>query len=228
MKLLLVDDEPSVLQFLKFTLQSIVEDIVAVECSRDAVNYLEEERFDGVLLDVHMPDLDGFELTRRVRASALNARSPVALLTGYDDARTMVEGFKAGASCFLGKPVTREKIQGLVNFMRGPIMFERRRSARLPFRCKVDCFMGPLREKRFVAESVNIGEGGMMMEPSGGLQVGQGVFLEFDIPTSEKTLRMRAKVLRHENPDRVAVQFEDGSIRDREAIQEFIIRKLQE
>lgn len=228
MKLLIVDDEPSVLQYLKATLQPLAEDIVAVQNSDEALEQLDQQRFDGVILDVMMPNLDGFEVTRRARASTLNSRSPIALLTGYDDAQTMIKGFKAGASCFLGKPITREKIQGLVTFMRGPVMFERRRSARLPYRCKVSCSAGPLREHRFISESVNLGEGGMMLEPSGGLQAGQQVHLEFEIPTSEKALRMLAKIVRSEPPDRIAVQFLDSSIRDREAIQEFILRRLQE
>lgn len=228
MKLLVVDDEPSVLQFLRMTLEPLAEDVVTLEDGQEAAKILDGQRFDGVILDVHMPEMDGFELTRRARASELNSRSPIALLTGYDDARTMVQGFKAGASCFLGKPITREKIQGLVSFMRGPVQFERRRAARLPFRCKVNITSGPLREKRFVAESVNIGEGGMLFEPTGGLEVGSMLHMEFDIPTSEKALRMHAKVVRQDSPDRCGVQFVDTAIRDREAIQEFILRTLQQ
>ncbi len=228
MRLLVVDDEPSVLQFLKATLEPLAEDVVAVESSHRAAEFIDGQRFDGVILDVHMPILDGFELTRRARASSLNAKSPIALLTGYDDAQTMISGFKAGATCFLGKPITREKVQGLVSFMRGPALLERRRAARLPFRCKVNCSSGPLREKRFVAESINLGETGMLFEPSGGLAVGSTLYMEFEVPTSEKPLRMSARVVRTEAPDRIAVQFVDSAIRDREAIQEFILHTLQE
>ncbi len=227
MKLLIVDDEPSVLQFLKATLQPLTEDVVAVQTSDAAIDYIERQSFDGIIFDVKMPSVDGFALTRRTRSSILNARSPIALLTGYDDAETMREGFKAGATCFLGKPITREKIQNLVGFMRGPVMFEKRRSARLQYSCQVSCSTGPLREHRFVGESINLGEGGMLLHPSSGIAVGGTIHLEFEIPTSEKPLRLRGTVLRHEPPDRIAVQFTDSSIRDREAIQEFILQTLQ-
>jgi CheY-like chemotaxis protein len=228
MRLLIVDDEPSVLQYMKAMLEPLAEEIVTVEDSARAAEYLEGQKFDGVILDVRMPSLDGFELTRRARSSTLNSKSPIALLTGYDDAGTMVQGFKAGATCFLGKPLTREKIQSLVSFMRGPVMTERRRNARLPFRCKVNCTAGPLRQTRFVADSINIGEGGMMLSGSGGLEVGSAVCLEFGVPTSEKPLRMKGTVLRRESDDRIAVQFLDSTIRDREAIQYFILHMLQQ
>jgi CheY-like chemotaxis protein len=225
--LLVVDDESSTLQVLKAVLEPLSCNVTALTDSEQAAQRIEEQKFDGIIVDVHMPAPDGFELTRRVRASALNKRAPIVLLTGMDDVQTMREGFKAGATCFLGKPVTRERIHNLVNALRGSIMVEQRRHARLPYRTKVECSWGEHRERHMVVESLNIGEGGMSFKPPGGLEAGLEVTLEFELPSAERPLRMRARVLPRQSPDFTAVEFIDSAVRDQETIQNYILGRLQ-
>jgi CheY-like chemotaxis protein len=227
MRLMIVDDETMALQVLKDILEPMGNDVTTFSDSRQAVTCLEEQRFDCILLDVNMPDPDGFELTRRARASGVNNRTPIVMLTGMCDVETMRKAFSAGASGFLGKPITRDRIHTLLAAMGGPVSLERRRSARLPYRTRVECRLAEQRESRFIAESHNIGEGGLLMEPSSGVEVGQQLNLEFQLPSLERPLHARARVLRKEAPDRVAVEFTDIAIRDREAIQQYIISRLQ-
>lgn len=226
-KLLVVDDESSTLQVLKAVLEPLSCDVTALTDSGRAAQCIEEQKFDGIIVDVHMPSPDGFELTRRVRASALNNRAPIVLLTGMDDAKTMREGFKAGATCFLGKPVTRERIYNLVNALRGSILVEQRRHARLDYRTKVECVWGSNREQRLVAESLSIGEGGMSFKPSGGPEEGREVALEFVLPVADQPLRMRARVLPQQSPEYTAVEFVESAVRDQEAIQAYVLGRLQ-
>ena len=227
MRMLLVDDDPPVLQVLRLILEPSGNELTLTTESRHASECLKEERFDALIFDVRMPPPDGFELTRQARSSSVNAKTPVVLLTGYDDAETMRQGFKAGASCFVGKPVTREKVRNLLRVLQGPFSLERRRQERLPFKTRVECLLGACGEKRCVAESRNLGEGGMLLEPSGGLTVGEAVQLEFQIPASRQKLRLRAKVRRRETPDRVAVEFDDGCLNDRETVQRYVLERLR-
>jgi CheY-like chemotaxis protein len=226
-RLLIVDDEPPVLQVLKATLEPLGAEVVAVTSSQKAAEYVEQQKFDGLIIDVRMPPPDGFELAKRARASSLNNKVPIVMLTGYDDAETMREGFCAGATCFLGKPVTRDRIQNLFHAVHGPLLAERRRNARVPYRTKVVCKWGPYGEKQFVAESLNLGEGGMLLQPSGGLDTNQEVLLEFAMPTADRPLRMRSKVVRREAPDRMAVEFLGRTASDQEAILQYIIGRVQ-
>ena len=226
-KLLVVDDESSTLQVLKAVLEPLSCEVTALTDSGRAAQCIEEQKFDGIIVDVHMPAPNGFELTRRVRASALNKRAPIVLLTGMDDVRTMREGFEAGATCFLGKPVTRERIYNLISALRGSILVEQRRHARLPYRTKVECAWGEHREKHVVAESLNIGEGGMSFRPPGGLEAGVEVALEFELPSAERPLHMRARVLPRQSAEFTAVEFVDSAVRDQEAIQTYILGRLQ-
>ena len=228
MKLLLVDDEAPILDVLKATLEPLGSQVLALTDGRQAERQIESHKFDGIIVDVHMPHPDGFELTRQARSSGLNSNVPIVMLTGYDDVETMREGFKAGATCFLGKPITRERIYNLMNALRGPILTQKRRHARLPYKTKVQCQWGAIGDRHFVAESVNVGEGGMLLEPSAGLQTGQEIMLEFAMPTLDRPLRIKGRVLRLEPPQRFAVEFCDGSVRDHEAIQYFVRGRIQE
>jgi DNA-binding NtrC family response regulator len=101
------------------------------------------------------------------------------MLTGDGDVGTMQKAFKAGITFFLNKPVTQERLNALVAAMRGPMLKEKRRYARLPFRVEVACQLGT---RRFKAESVNISEGGILLDGSGGASVGEELNLEFTLP----------------------------------------------
>jgi DNA-binding response OmpR family regulator len=227
-RLLVVDDEVSTLQALKATLEPLRCDVLTLTDSERAAQYLEEQKFDGVILDVRIPPPDGFELTRRARASSLNSRTPIVLLAERDDLQALREGFKAGATCFLGKPVTRERINRLINALRGPILTEQRRHMRLPLVTKLECRWGEGKDKQMVAESLSIGGGGMSFKPAGTLAEGQEVTLEFTLPLADRPLHIRGKVLRQQSPEFAAVEFIGGAIRDREAIQNFITGRLQD
>jgi c-di-GMP-binding flagellar brake protein YcgR len=131
-------------------------------------------------------------------------------------------GFLAGATVFLSPPLTVERVNGLLNFLRGPMSRERRRLARLPLRVQVDCTFGAFGENHFKAASLNIGLGGMLLEPSGGLRVGDELTLAFQIPRAAKPLRVRARIVRRDSPDRIGVEYLQLRERDREAINSYV------
>jgi len=242
LKILAVDDEPEVLKLIKTMVEPLGYEVVTLADSREAVRRLEREKFDGVLVDVVMPYLDGFELTRRLRASPLNAGVPIIMITGRNDAESMRKGFSLGVTFFLAKPFTSDRLYNLFNAVRGSMLRERRRHARLPFSTTVQCTFGERGEKRVVSRSVNLGETGMLLEPSGGLDVGQEVALEFLLPQVSEPReaaagkparpeagprKVRAKVIRKDAPDRIAVEFASLSAEDGEAIQRFITGSIK-
>lgn len=79
----------------------------------EALNDLRERRPSVIVLDVQLPDMHGFELCRRIKRQEAFKNTPVILLsasTQYSDPRDRVEGLLAGASVFLPKPITMERI----------------------------------------------------------------------------------------------------------------------
>jgi two-component system response regulator MprA len=101
-KILVVDDEPAVLQALSraFALESYAVSVAGD--GGEALEALAGERFDAVVLDVMMPGVSGLEVCRRLRASG--DRSPVLMLTARDAIDDRVAGLDAGADDYLVKP----------------------------------------------------------------------------------------------------------------------------
>jgi DNA-binding NtrC family response regulator len=124
-KILVVDDDPIVLQCCKRVLESeyLVE---CVPSADDAFDNLEMGYFDLMIMDVKMPDQDGFYLLRKVREKWPLDRYlelPVLVMTGYPTHDTLSELKKDGARHFISKPFTPDELLAAVR-----IAFERRRN----------------------------------------------------------------------------------------------------
>lgn len=221
---MVVDDDPTTLMLIKAGLERLEAEVFAWSESRQAAERLAAERFDLFMVDAHMPGMDGFELTRRIRSSRLNSGVPVVMLTATDDGETMREGFKSGITFFLGKPVKFSRLRSLLEAARGSAMKEKRRHVRIPFQTAVLCRFG---EQRFKAESVDLGGSGMAFQPSGGLEEGQVLEVSFELPGQGLPLYLNAKVLRHEPPDGVAVEFVNLSSEGRTALKNFFAGLMQ-
>jgi len=172
-----------------------------------------------------MPNLDGFALTRKIRSTPPNQQAPIIMITGLDDVDTMRRAFDAGATFFIGKPFSREKIYAIFRTARGAMLAEQRRFARLPYRTSVTCVRG---EERFNATSVSIGEGGMGLESSGTAQVDDILALEFNMPDLKTPIKVTGKVQAKEASGRTSIEFIDSPDAGRDAIREYIYGKITE
>ena len=103
MKLLLVDDDPEIRSSVRlgFELQWRDLEILEAPDGETALDLVETERPDLVLLDVGLPDIDGYEVLRRTRAFS---SVPVVMLTARDEPIDKVRGLEGGADDYIGKP----------------------------------------------------------------------------------------------------------------------------
>ena len=225
MKILLVDDEPEVCRLVKTMVEPLGVEVRTISDSQEAALILENEKFDGIMLDIAMPNLDGFELTRKIRSTPLNQQAPIIVITGMDDVDTLRRAFEAGATFFIGKPFSREKIYALFRTARGAMLAERRRCARLPYRATVTCVLSG---ERFNATSISVGEGGMGLESSGKAQVDDVLELEFNLPDAKKPIKVTGKIRVKEASGRTSIEFIDPSDAGRDAIREYIHGKITE
>jgi putative two-component system response regulator len=101
-----VDDEDANLYILKATLKPQNYDVVTFKSGVEMLADLEESerRPDLLLLDIMMPEMDGFEVCRRLRAMPEYSRLPIIMVTGLDDVKHRVEGLEIGADDYLTKP----------------------------------------------------------------------------------------------------------------------------
>ena len=225
MRILLVDDETEVCRLIKTMIEPLGVEVRTSSDSQEAALILANEKFDGIMLDLAMPKLDGFELTRKIRSTPPNQQAPIIVITGLDDVDTMRRAFEAGATFFIGKPFSREKVYAIFRTARGAMLAERRRCARLPYRTSVTCVRGT---ERFNATCINIGEGGMGLESSGTAQVDDVLGLEFNLPDAKKPIKVSGKVRAKEASGRTSIEFINSSDAGRDAIREYIHGKVLE
>lgn len=106
--LLVVDDEENLRSMLCAALRHNGFEISAAENGREALAKIAEERPDLIVLDVMMPDLDGFEVCRRLRAD--NDHTPVLFLTARDSTEDKVRGLTLGGDDYLEKPFSLDEL----------------------------------------------------------------------------------------------------------------------
>jgi two-component system KDP operon response regulator KdpE len=100
-KVLVVDDDPSLLKAMRIGLTARGDEVVTAHTGTEAVSQVALARPDLVILDLGLPDVDGIEVCRRIRAfSAV----PVVVLSAYGDERRKVEALDSGADDFVTKP----------------------------------------------------------------------------------------------------------------------------
>jgi len=225
LRILVIDDEKEVLRLVRSVFEQFGCEVVVISDALKAGQLLEQERFDGILLDAWMPGSNGFDLTVRARSTPINREVPIVMLTASNDVETMRQGFKAGITFFLCKPFSREQLASAFRALRGPMLSEKRRHARLPFRTSVACKIG---ERNFVSDSLNIGEGGMLLGASGGADVGQDIEVNFTLPYFPKPVKTWVQVLRKDPPDRLSVTFTTLSLEQRGAIQKYVLGGVKE
>ena len=107
-KILVVDDEPEVRQFLKNALTTRGYAVMEAAGGRQALSKLREEKFDLMLLDLVMPDLDGLEVLKELRPAG--SHLPVVILTAYGTEVKMKEAIGLGAVSFIDKAISLDEL----------------------------------------------------------------------------------------------------------------------
>jgi two-component system cell cycle response regulator len=105
-RVLVVDDVPANVKLLEARLSAEYFDVVTAMSGAEALAICERAECDLVLLDVMMPDMDGFEVCRRLKKGQLTHHIPVVMVTALDQPSDRVKGLEAGADDFLTKPVS--------------------------------------------------------------------------------------------------------------------------
>lgn len=103
--ILVVDDDPDTLTLIGLTLQRRGFEVVKAQSGQQALNLLAHDRPDLVILDVMMPQMDGYEVCREIKSDPRTADLPVIMLTAKAQTQSQLEGFRVGAIDYITKPV---------------------------------------------------------------------------------------------------------------------------
>src|ERR1700704_4990253 len=114
-KPLLVDDDPANLLALQAILEPLGQELMLAQTGTDALRLCLEHDFAAILLDVRMPEMDGFETAELIRARKRSRQTPILFLTAYRSDEQLFRGYDMGAVDFLFKPIVPEVLQSKVS-----------------------------------------------------------------------------------------------------------------
>jgi len=113
--ILIVDDDEMVRIALSELLKPEGYEIDSVGSSKEALNKINEKKYDLLMLDIIMPEMDGFGLCRKIREKEDYTEIPIIFLTAKSREEDRVMGIDAGANLFLSKPISPDKLLGIVS-----------------------------------------------------------------------------------------------------------------
>jgi DNA-binding response OmpR family regulator len=116
---LAADDDEDILELVAFRLERSGYTVLRARDGQEALDLALEARPDLAVLDVMMPKVDGFELTRRLRAEEATRRMPIILLTARAQDADVQRGFEAGADDYIRKPFSPQELRARVQAILG-------------------------------------------------------------------------------------------------------------
>jgi two-component system, chemotaxis family, chemotaxis protein CheY len=219
LKLLVVEDDVSLLTLIDELLTSFGAEVKTLCDSRQALEVINREKYHGIFTDLKMPHVDGFEFARQIRKSSWNRTTPIVIISGREDKKTMEEAFAVGGTFFLNKPVDRQKLAALYKTVRGSLVESQRRITRISLRTEVVC---QLESQTIRGTSVNISMDGILFDAGRMLQPGQSTRLSFRLPGQNATINATGTIVRVDDKQRVGVRFTSIDHKDRQRIRELL------
>src|SRR5258708_3194113 len=116
-RILVVDDDENILSLERTILEQKGFDVTRGAGGAEALKLLSGQAFDLVLLDVMMPEIDGFTVCRKIKEDPRLKDVPVIFLTAKGGGEALAEGFESGAVMYINKPFTSNKLLTIVNTM---------------------------------------------------------------------------------------------------------------
>jgi signal transduction histidine kinase len=113
--ILVIEDNPDITKIMKIMLEHAGYQIVAANLGQHGLDYLKQHDVDLVLLDIMMPEMDGFEVLKQIRAQHSMVQLPVIMSTAIADQESVVRALELGANDYVTKPINFPVIQARIN-----------------------------------------------------------------------------------------------------------------
>ena len=201
---LVVDDEPAVCRLIEDVMNSAGMKALTLTKSAEAGDHLRDEKFDVVLLDLRMPSPDGIEVARQTRGSGFNRMTPIIMISDDQHLSAVSEGFGAGVSFFLYKPIDKARLLQLIRATQGAIEHERRRFRRIEHCAKVRLIS---EQGELEGETVDISLNGMLVKAARSIPVGTTVAVTLDLAPGEKPFMGSGSVMRKVGENQMGIEF---------------------
>jgi two-component system, OmpR family, response regulator len=113
LKVLVVDDEPNIRDLLSASLRFAGHQVLSSPNGTDAINKIVEQQPDIILLDVMLPDVSGFGVTKKIRSMGIE--TPILFLTARDDTEDKITGLTVGGDDYVTKPFSLDEIMARIS-----------------------------------------------------------------------------------------------------------------
>ncbi len=120
MKALVADDVPMIRRLVEYHLKQIGFEIANAADGAEALMLTTSVKYDLIVLDIMMPEIDGLEVLRRVRDGSINKETPVIIMTAFGDSANVKKAVQYGANDFIVKPVEQASFRKRVTDVVGP------------------------------------------------------------------------------------------------------------
>ena len=217
---LVVDDEPATCELIEKVLYAAGVEALTLTRSGQAPGFLEEGKFDMVFFDLHMNSPDGIELAREMRKGKSNRDTPIILLSDDQRPSAMSQGFEAGASFFLYKPIDKVRLLRLIRATQRQSGHERRQTRRVPLCSKVRLRFG---YEEMLCETVDVSLNGILVKGPRTIPLGSPVHVSMDLSQKMKPLVGAGSVVRIAGGNQMGIHLDRLPVEESERLQEFLL-----
>jgi CheY-like chemotaxis protein len=219
---LVVDGEPPIRELLQEVLKSEGMEEVTLVSGSEAADFAHAQKFDVVFVDSSSPISDGIELTRKIRRSGYNHKTPIVMISSPKYMGFLTEGFEAGVSFLVYKPIDRTRLLRLVRVTQGAIDNEIRRFRRVQVEVRAAVRCGDVEVD---ASTVDLSLNGALLRAQRvfprGSTVKVSLFLGQNSPVIGEGLVMRTV-----GENQMGVQLDHLPIQESSRLQDFLLHHL--
>lgn len=217
---LVVDDDTEVCGMIQGVLVGAGMEALVLNKSEGVEEHLRSEKFAVALFDLRMPPPDGLALARHARKLGINQMTPIILMSDDQSTSATSQGFEAGASFFLYKPIDKKRLLALVRAMQGVIEQERRRFRRVPFQSKVRI---GFEKDEWDCDTIDVSLNGMLIHSPVSLKPGSPVRVGLILAPDVKPIVGQGTVVRSLSNNRMGIQLNHLTVVDSGRLQDFLL-----
>jgi len=217
---LVVGDEETMCALIKETLGAAKIEAVTFATSAEAAAQFQETKFDVILVDLCAPPVQATKLVKGIRHSGFNQKTPIIMIS--DDLRpaALSEGFQAGASFFVYKPIDRAHLMSLIRVTQGSIEHEKRRFRRVTVRAKVQVRCG---DRTVDGETIDMSLNGTLVRASNTFPVGSPVEVKLYLLPGKPPVAGLGSIMRVVEGNQMGIQLDQWPISESGRLQDYLL-----
>lgn len=188
--ILFLDDSAFMRQTIGDLLKSLNYGVETFPDARDALERVKSTRFDMIITDMHMPDLDGAKFAQEVRTFPGCRFLPIVMLSSEKDNEKIAEAKRMGVSTFLPKPLNETQLTTMLE-----ITLNQRMTPRVPLKLDAVLKTPGASSSGKNTYTINVSEGGVFVETDSPLSPGRTVEIAISLPEDHRPLNCHSQVV---------------------------------